>query len=228
VETFGTLFVVSTPIGNLEDITLRAIRVFKEVSAVLAEDTRHTRKLLSHLEINTPLTSYHDFNKEEKTPILIARLKAGASFALVSDAGTPTLSDPGYYLIRAAIEAGITVCPVPGASAALAALAASGLPTDRFAFEGFPARKKGKRAKQIEALLEERRTLIFYESPHRILGLLEAIRHIMGERRVALGRELTKVYEEWLRGTVSEVILQLEGRRIRGEITLIVEGERSS
>jgi len=221
----GTLYIVSTPIGNLEDITLRAIRILKEVSTVLAEDTRHTRRLMSHLEINTPLSSYHDFNKEEKTPVLIARLKEGASFALVSDAGTPTLSDPGYYLIRAAIQAKIPVSPIPGASAALAALSASGLPTDRFAFEGFPARKKGKRATQLAALSEEPRTLIFYESPHRILDLLEAIRDILGERRVALGRELTKMHEEFVRGEVSAVIEALQGRRMRGEITLLVEGK---
>lgn len=222
----GTLYIVSTPIGNLEDITLRAIRKLQEVTTIIAEDTRHSRRLLAHLQINTPLTSYHDFNKEEKTPVLITRLKEGNSFALVSDAGTPTLSDPGYYLIKAAIKAGIPVSPIPGASAAIAALAVSGLPTDRFAFEGFLARKKGKRTKQLEALRGDPRTLIFYESPYRIIPLLEAIRLVMGQRRVVIGRELTKVYEELIRGEVSEVIKQLEGKRIRGEITLIVEGDR--
>jgi len=221
----GTLYIVSTPIGNLEDITYRAVRILKEVETIAAEDTRHTRKLLSHLQINTPLTSYHDFNKEEKTAVLIERLLAGASFALVSDAGTPTVSDPGYYLITQAIAAGIAVNPIPGPSAVTAALAVSGLPTDRFAFEGFLPRKKG-RTKKLEALSSEERTIILYESPHRIVSLLKALQLRMGERRVAVCREMTKVYEEVVRGSLSEVIERLEKKTVKGEITLVLEGCR--
>jgi len=223
----GLLYIVSTPIGNLEDITIRAIRVLKEVTTIAAEDTRHTGKLLHHFQIHTPLTSYHDFNKEEKTPVFVKRLKEEESFALVSDAGTPTLADPGYYLIKAAIANDIPVIPIPGPSATVAALSVSGLPSDRFTFEGFAAKKKGKRDKQLEVLKEDTRTLIFYESPYRIVSLLEAVKDILGERRVALGRELTKLHEEVLRGTVTEVIQHLNGKRVRGEFTLVVEGKHS-
>ncbi len=223
----GILYIVSTPIGNLEDITFRAIRILKEVTTIAAEDTRHTRKLLNHYQIDTPLTSYHDFNKETKTDVLIDRLKAGASFALVSDAGTPTISDPGYYLITKAIDADITVSPIPGPSAFVAALSASGLPSDRIAFEGFLAKKKGKRGNQLEALKEEGRTLIFYESPHRIVAVLKAIAQIFGERRVLVGREMTKVFEEMIRGPVSEVCAHLEKKTVKGEIVLVVEGFRA-
>ncbi|MFQ5587280.1 MAG: 16S rRNA (cytidine(1402)-2'-O)-methyltransferase [Nitrospiria bacterium] len=220
----GTLYIVSTPIGNLEDITLRALRILKEVETIAAEDTRHTGRLLAHYQIGTPMTSYHDFNKEEKTPVFIQRLKDGASFALVSDAGTPTLSDPGYYLIKTALSEGLAVSPVPGPAAAVAALSVSGLPTDRFVFEGFLARKKGKRDKQLEALKDDPRTLIFYESPYRAVSLLEAIHSILGERRVAVCRELTKVYEDVVQGRISEVIEGLKARTLKGEITLILEG----
>lgn len=222
----GLLYIVSTPIGNLEDITFRAVRILKEVSVIAAEDTRHTQKLLSHLDIHTPLTSYHDFNKEEKTPVLIARIKEGAAIALVADAGTPVISDPGYYLITAAISAGFTVTPVPGPSAAVAALSVSGLPTDRFAFEGFLPRKPGVRAKRLEALQSDARTLIFFESPHRVVRLLEEIHAIFGTRRVVMAREMTKVYEEILRGDCAEVIQKIQERNLKGEITLVVEGNR--
>lgn len=222
----GVLHILSTPIGNLEDITFRAVRVLKEVGIIAAEDTRHTKRLLSHFDIHTPLTSYHDFNKEEKVPVLIERLKMGASVALVTDAGTPTISDPGYYLINAAINAGVGVSPVPGPTAVIAALSISGLPTDRFVFEGFFPRKKGARNKRLESLKSEGRTLIFFESPHRIGSVLAEIRDVLGERRVVIAREMTKVYEETLRGTLSEVIHAMNGRTIRGEITLIVEGDR--
>ncbi len=222
----GTLYIVSTPIGNLEDITLRAIRILKEVAAIAAEDTRHTGKLLAHFQIDTPMTSYHDFNKEGKTPVLISRLQGGDSFALVSDAGTPTLSDPGYYLIKEASHAGITICPIPGPAAAIAALSVSGLPTDRFVFEGFLPRKKGKRNKQLESLKENPRTLIFYESPYRIISLLEAIASIMGDRQVAIGREMTKIHEEVIRGSASEIIEKYAEKRFKGEATIVVEGLR--
>ncbi|MFQ5949222.1 MAG: 16S rRNA (cytidine(1402)-2'-O)-methyltransferase [Nitrospiria bacterium] len=222
----GTLYVVGTPIGNLEDITFRAVRILKEVAIIAAEDTRHTQKLANHFDIDTPLTSYHDFNKEEKTPVLLARLREGDSIALVADAGTPTLSDPGYYLIKQSILAGISVRPIPGPTAAAAALSFSGLPTDRFAFEGFLPRKKGKRAKRLEALQSDQRTLIFYESPHRLTAFLEEIRSIFGERRIAMGRELTKRFEEVIYGGVSEVIERIKAKRPKGEITVVVEGCR--
>ncbi len=222
----GTLYIVSTPIGNLEDITFRAVRILKEVGVIAAEDTRHTQKLLAHLDIHTPLTSYHDFNKEGKAKVLVAKLHEGMSVALVSDAGTPTISDPGYYLINRAIEAGIIVSPIPGPSAAISALAISGLPTDRFAFEGFLP-KKG-RANRLETLRSETRTLIFYESPFRILSLLCELRSIFGERKMVIAREMTKVFEEVIRGNFSTVLAGLEGKSIKGEVTLVVEGNREA
>ncbi len=222
----GTLYIVSTPIGNLEDITHRAVRILTEVSVIAAEDTRHTKNLLTHYQIHTPLTSYHDFNKEEKSAVLIARMKEGDSIALVSDAGTPTISDPGYFLINQAILAEIPVSPIPGPSAAISALSASGLPTDRFAFEGFMPRKKGPRAKKLMALQSDPRTLIFYESPYRVLGLLADIETAFGNRRVVICREMTKKFEEVIRGEVKEVIQKLENKKLLGEFTFVVEGNR--
>jgi 16S rRNA (cytidine1402-2'-O)-methyltransferase len=222
----GTLYLVSTPIGNLEDLTLRARRLLAEVDLIAAEDTRHTQQLLARYDIHTPLTSYHDHNKEEKAPVLIERLRQGQTMALVSDAGTPTISDPGYYLINGCIAADIPVCPVPGPSAVLAALAASGLPTDAFLFAGFLPRKSGARAKRITQLQPLRETLIFFESPHRIGRLLDELQLALGDRRVAIGRELTKLHEEVIRGTLGEVAKQLSGRTIKGEITVVVEGNR--
>ncbi|WDT74311.1 MAG: 16S rRNA (cytidine(1402)-2'-O)-methyltransferase [Candidatus Manganitrophus sp.] len=222
----GTLYVVSTPIGNLEDITLRALRILKEVAIIAAEDTRHTQKLLSHFDIHTTLTSYHDFNKEEKTPVLLSKMAEGASIAIVSDAGTPTLSDPGFYLIREAIRAGLPVSPIPGPAAALAALAVSGLPPDRFVFEGFLPKKKGARTKRLEQLKPDPRTLIFYESPFRIVGLLEEIKTILGDRPVVVAREITKMFEEFIRGSVTEVLERIGKKTMKGEITLVVGGNR--
>ena len=222
----GTLYIVSTPIGNLEDMTYRAVRVLSEVSVIAAEDTRHTRALLTHYQIHTPLTSYHDFNKEEKSAVLISRLKEGASIALVSDAGTPTISDPGYFLINQAILAKIPVSPIPGPSAAIAALSISGLPTDRFAFEGFMPRKKGARVKKLLALQSDPRTLIFYESPYRVLGLLQDIETVLGKRRIAFCREMTKKFEEIIYGDVHEVIQKLGNKKRLGEFTFVVEGNR--
>ena len=224
LATPGTLYVVGTPIGNLEDITYRAIAILKSVTVIAAEDTRHTRTLLSAYDIHTPLTSYHDFNKEEKAPVLIARMAEGASVALVCDAGTPTLSDPGYFLIKEAHRAGRTVCPIPGPAAAIAALSVSGLPTDRFAFDGFLPRKSGGRRKRLESLKSEPRTLIFYESPYRILALLEEIRVVMGEREIVVGREMTKLHEEIMRGSIADVICRFEKKKPKGEITLVVTG----
>lgn len=220
----GTLYVVSTPIGNLEDITLRAVRVLKEVGIIAAEDTRHTKHLCTHCGITTPLTSYHDFNKEEKTAVLLERLRAGADVALVSDAGTPVISDPGYFLITRSIEAGIRVVPIPGPSAVLAALAASGLPTDAFRFEGFLPRKEGPRSIRLARCREDFASLIFFESPHRIGKLLASLHTILGNRRAVLGRELTKRFEEFHRGTLDELLEQVQAHPPKGEITIVVEG----
>lgn len=220
----GTLFIVATPIGNLEDITLRALRILKEVPLIAAEDTRHTQKLLTHFGIHARLTSYHDHNKEEKAELLIGRLKGGESVALVSDAGTPGVSDPGYYLINRAIEEGAEVVPVPGASAALAALSVSGLATDSFTFEGFLPSRASQRRKKLESLAAERRTMIFYEAPHRIQKTLSDIIEVLGDRRAVLARELTKLHEEVLRGGLRAIIENVRPRTLKGEITLLVEG----
>jgi len=220
----GTLYIVSTPIGNLEDITLRALNILRDVQIIAAEDTRHTQKLLQHYNISTAQTSYHDHNKEEKAEILISRLKEGRDIALVSDAGTPGISDPGYYLINRAIGEGIQVMPVPGPTASIAALSISGLPTDAFVFEGFLPAKKTARQKKLRELSTERRTLILFEAPHRLTSTLRDIAEVLGDRKIVLTRELTKVFEEVIRGRVSEVIAKVEGRRLKGEMTLLLEG----
>ncbi len=219
----GILYVVATPIGNLEDITFRAVRILREVNWVACEDTRQTRKLLDHYSITTPQISYHEHNEIERAKELCSRLLAGESGALVSDAGVPLISDPGYRLVHAAVGAGITVQPVPGASAALAALSASGLPTDSFHFAGFLPPKPGQRVHALEALKNEHATLIFYEAPHRITEALADVQAVMGDRDVVVAREITKMHEEFLHGTASEVRERLEGREIiKGEITLLV------
>ncbi len=221
----GTLFVLATPIGNMEDITLRAIRTLKEVALIAAEDTRHTRKLLARYEVSTPLVSYHDHNKEKRTPGLLKKLQCGNSMALVTDAGTPSISDPGHYLVRAAIRAAIPVVPIPGASALVAALSVSGLPTDSFVFVGFAPRKSAKRRQLLERLKEEPRTLIFYESPKRLVGLMRDIVRLLGNRSAVVARELTKVHEEILRGPLSNILERLEDRlSLKGEYTLLVGG----
>jgi 16S rRNA (cytidine1402-2'-O)-methyltransferase len=225
----GALYVVGTPIGNLEDITLRALRVLKEVDTVAAEDTRHTQKLLARDDIHTTLTSYHDFNKETKAPVLVARIREGASVALVCDAGTPTISDPGYFLINRCIEAGVAVVPVPGPSAVMGALSASGLPTDRFHFEGFLPKTSGRLAKRLAALRNRPETIVLFESPHRLLKTLNAVYTAWGNRPAVLARELTKVHEEFLRGTLADLIAELDRRPRRGEMTLLIGGcDRSS
>lgn len=221
----GVLYLVSTPIGNLEDITLRALKVLKEVDLVAAEDTRHTGILLKHYDLKKSLTSYHDFNKERKAPLLIKRLKANQSVAVCSDAGTPGISDPGYYLVQLAIQEDIKVVPIPGASAFLSALVVSGLPTDRFAFEGFLPAKPGKRRKRLQELSEEKRTLIFYESPHRFARMMDDLSEILGQRRVVVARELTKKFEEILRGTPETIKESLGARKIKGELVVLVEGK---
>ena len=223
----GILYVIATPIGNLEDITLRALAIFKQVDLIAAEDTRHTRILLARYEIRKPLTSYHEHNEKSQAPLLIERLQRGQNVALVTDAGTPAISDPGYRLIVGAIAAGIRIVPVPGPSALLAALSASGMPTDRFVFEGFLPSKTAERQKKLERLRDEPRTLIFYEAPHRLHESLADMRRIFGQREIAVGRELTKLHEEFVRGSLDDVNLKLAGRELKGEITIVVRGASS-
>ncbi len=220
----AALYLVATPIGNLEDITLRALRVLREADLIACEDTRQTGKLLRHFEIvDKPMVSYHEHNEAARARELLAKLEAGASIALVSDAGTPLVSDPGYRLVTAAIGAGIPVVPIPGASAVLGALAAAGLPTDAFRFCGFLPPKSGQRKKALEALRGEGCTLVFYEAPHRIVDALSDIAAVYGDRPVAVARELTKLHEEFLRGTAEEVRAQLAAKPlVKGEITLLI------
>ncbi|HTG83039.1 MAG TPA: 16S rRNA (cytidine(1402)-2'-O)-methyltransferase [Geobacteraceae bacterium] len=218
----GTLYIVATPIGNLEDITLRALRILKEVGLIAAEDTRHSRKLLSHYGISRPLTSYFDHNKEFKGNYLLEKLTEGVSVALISDAGTPCISDPGYQLVRDAVAAGITVVPIPGPSAAITAIAASGLPTDRFAFEGFLPNRQGKRRERLASLRDERSVLIFYESPNRLVATLEDMAEILGDREAVVARELTKLYEEFVRGSLTFLAERFRERKVRGEVVVIV------
>ena len=220
----GTLYVVATPIGNLEDITLRALRTLKEVDLVACEDTRHTRRLLTHFAIGTPTISYHDHNARERAPQLVERLEAGESIALVSDAGTPAISDPGYRLISSAAERGVRVVPIPGPSAAVAALSASGLATDAFLFAGFLPPKSGARRTRLTELKDERATLVLYEAPHRVAETLADMREILGDRHAVVARELTKLHEELLRGRLSELESALGPERRRGEIVLLVAG----
>jgi 16S rRNA (cytidine1402-2'-O)-methyltransferase len=219
----GSLFLVATPIGNLEDITFRALRVLRECDLVAAEDTRHTAKLLNHYGIRTPTTSVHEHNEPARIAGLLAKLTAGTSIALVSDAGTPGVSDPGFKLVRAAIAAGVRVEAIPGASAVLAALSSSGLPTDSFVFVGFPPARKAAREAWYRTLRDERRTLVFFEAPHRIRESLEAALQVLGDREVSVCRELTKLHEELVRGPMSSVLGRLGEER--GEFTVVVSGE---
>ncbi len=221
----GTLYIVATPIGNLEDITLRALRTLAGVDTIAAEDTRRTRHLLTHHGISGALLSYHDHNKVKQAPRLLAMLQEPKSVALVTDAGTPGISDPAYYLLQAVLPQDIPVVPIPGVTAAITALSVSGLPTDRFVFEGFLPIKSGRRQRRLEALCDEPRTIVLYESPYRLLKLLQEIHdHFGADRRVVIGRELTKRFEEMLRGTASSLLAELEGRSIRGEFTVMVAG----
>ncbi|HEY7210629.1 MAG TPA: 16S rRNA (cytidine(1402)-2'-O)-methyltransferase [Bryobacteraceae bacterium] len=220
----GTLYVVATPIGNLEDITLRALRVLREDATLIAcEDTRQTQKLLSHYDIHKPLISYHEHNETFRAADLIDKLLDGKSVALVSDAGTPLVSDPGYRIVTAAIENGIPVVSLPGASALLAALTASGMPTDSFLFVGFVPSKTNARRKALETAAAQHTTVVLYESPHRILETLASIHEIFGTRKIVLARELSKVHEEFLRGSAEDIRRELAGRAsIKGEITLVI------
>ncbi len=220
----GRLYLCATPIGNLGDITLRALDALRSCDLVAAEDTRRTRRLLSHYDIHKPMMSYREENRDAAGARIINRLADGDSVALVSDAGTPGISDPGHDLVRRCLEVGLEVEALPGANAALTALVLSGLPTARFSFEGFLPRKKGARRRALEELAADRRTLVFHESPQRIAETLADIEEVMGDRGVALARELTKKFEEVVRGTVSEVRSRLEAGPVRGEVVLIVEG----
>ena len=223
----GSLYIVPTPIGNLEDITFRAVRVLKEVDLIAAEDTRHTQVLLNHYDIRTSVTSYHEHNERGKARELVEQLRQGRSIALLSDAGTPMISDPGYRLVVEAIRAGVQVIPLPGPSAVTAALSAAGLPTDRFGFEGFLPAKKSERRSTLEALKKDTKTLIFYEAPHRLKETLADMAEIFEDREVAIGREISKVHEEFLRGALREILATVEQQTVRGEITLVVQGATS-
>lgn len=220
----GILYICPTPIGNLEDITLRTLRILKEVDLIAAEDTRHTVKLLNHYEIKNPLISYHEHNKREKGNKLIGKLENGFNIALVTDAGMPGISDPGEDIISLAIDEGIDVVALPGATASITALVISGLPTDKFVFEGFLPSKKNDRIKELERLKTETRTIILYESPYRVVNLLEDMNQVFGNRQISISRELTKMYEETFRGTIDEGLNKFKEDKPRGEFILIVHG----
>ncbi|MEO0378570.1 MAG: 16S rRNA (cytidine(1402)-2'-O)-methyltransferase [Cyanobacteria bacterium P01_A01_bin.17] len=225
-HSLGELYVVGTPIGNLEDISFRAIRVLKVVDAIASEDTRHTGKLLHHFEIKTPQVSYHQHNHKQRAPELLARLQQGQSLALVSDAGLPGISDPGYELVQTCVAANINVVPIPGPSAALTALTASGLPSDRFCFEGFLAAKGAERQDHLAQIQAEFRTIILYESPHRLRQTLQDLYTTLGgDRQIVIARELTKLHETFWRGTVEDAIAQYQTQNPRGEYTLVIAGK---
>jgi len=218
----GTLYIVATPIGNLEDITFRAIRTLKEVDLIAAEDTRHSRKLLTHYGIAARMTPYHDHNEQLKTDYLLEKLNEGQSIAIITDAGTPCIADPGYRIVKAATEQGIRVVPIPGASALATALSASGLPTDRFVFEGFLPAKSGKRRARLTDLKGEERVIIFYEAPHRLVSTLTDMAEVMGERAAVVGRELTKIHEEFRNGSLAELAEHFTNYPPKGEIVILL------
>lgn len=221
----GHLYIVATPIGHMDDITIRAINVLNRVRVIAAEDTRNTARLLSHHQIGAPLVSCHEHNEEDRVADLVARLLGGDDVAMVSDAGTPTVSDPGYRLVRMAVDLGIKVIPIPGPSAAVSALSVSGLPTDSFVFVGFLPRKRGKRAEALAALKDQPRTMIFYESPRRMITLIQEVAAVMGDREAVLCREMTKTYEEFIRGRLSDILSVLSERSdVKGECTFLVAG----
>ncbi|TET78909.1 16S rRNA (cytidine(1402)-2'-O)-methyltransferase [candidate division TA06 bacterium] len=221
------LYLVSTPIGNLEDITLRAIKVLKSVDLIAAEDTRRTRILLNAHCIKAKLISFHDHNKERRAPELIGKLQERGTVAIVSEAGTPGISDPGYYVVKLALAQNIPVFPIPGACSIIAALVASGLPTDRFLFEGFLPRKAGKRRARLEQLADEPRTIILFESPQRLLRTLDEMKDIIGNRECVIAREITKKFEEWRRGRLEEIILYYEKKGTKGEFVILLKGKES-
>ena len=224
VRPTGTLYVVATPLGNLDDVTFRAVAVLKSVAAIAAEDTRRTRKLLSHFEIRTPLVSYHEHNEVAAARRIVRRLEDGDDVALVSDAGTPLIADPGYRLVALAASEGMEIVPVPGAAAAVAALSVAGLPPVPFCFVGFLPRKSAARKRRLEELADLPATLIFYESPHRMSASLRDMCEVLGDRRAVIGRELTKVHEEIVRGGLADLAEAGQGRSWRGEIVVLVAG----
>ena len=225
----GKLYLVATPIGNLEDITFRAIKILQSVDLIAAEDTRHTAKLLQYYQINTPTISYHQHNHQGRVKDLLGKLTDGLNIALVTDAGTPAISDPGYHLVKACIESSIPIIPIPGAIAAINALIASGLPTERFCFEGFLPQKKKLRDNLLQSLQTEKRTLIFYEAPHRLDKTLRDFAHFFGgNRQITLARELTKLHEDFWRGTIAEAIAFYQNNQPKGEYTLILAGNSES
>jgi 16S rRNA (cytidine1402-2'-O)-methyltransferase len=222
----GTLYLVATPIGNLEDMSLRAVRILREAVLIAAEDTRHTGKLLKHFEIDTPLTSYFEHNKLNKLDLILDKLASG-DVALVSDAGTPAINDPGYELVKAALASGLDVVPIPGPSAPIAALVVSGLPTDAFLYLGYLPHKTSERHKKLEEIIGQPYTLVFLESPYRIVESLEDILSILGDRRICVAREMTKMFEEYWRGNVGGAVEYFKSQPARGEFTLVVEGRKS-
>jgi 16S rRNA (cytidine1402-2'-O)-methyltransferase len=222
----GTLYLVSTPIGNLKDMSFRAVEILSSVDLIAAEDTRHAGILLKHYKIKTPTTSFYDFNKEKKTPVLIEKIKLGKSIALISDAGTPGISDPAFYIVREAIKENISIEAIPGATAFVPALIVSGLPTDRFVFEGFLPVKKGRQTR-LKELAEENRTIILYESPKKILKTLSHIREYLGNRRISISRELTKKFEETYRGSLDDVNESSNKLKTKGEFVVVIEGKAS-
>ncbi|MBE9066047.1 16S rRNA (cytidine(1402)-2'-O)-methyltransferase [Leptolyngbya cf. ectocarpi LEGE 11479] len=229
VNASGTLYLVATPIGNLEDITFRAVRILKEADLIAAEDTRHTGKLLHHFQIETPQLSYHEHNARSRIPQLIEKLQNGQTVALVSDAGMPGISDPGYGLVCACANAGIVVSPIPGPAAVVSAIAASALPSDRFTFEGFLPVKGKARTERLSQLATEPRTMVLYESPHRLLKTLADLQmHLGSDRRVTVARELTKRYEEFWRGTLGEAIAHFTATEPRGEFTVAISGHTAT
>ncbi len=222
-RSFGTLYVVATPIGNLEDITYRAVRILGEVDLIAAEDTRHSRKLLAHFDIKKPLLSYHDHNEQQRQDVLLDRLKTGEHVALISDAGTPCIADPGYRLVTSCHAAGVTVVPIPGPSASITALSAAGVNTDRFSFEGYLPQKTKARIDLFKQLNGEQRTLVFYEAPHRLSATLTDMVEVFGsDRRIVVARELTKLHEEFFRGTLAETVARFEREPARGELVLVL------
>ena len=218
------LYLVATPIGNLEDITFRAVKILREADKIFCEDTRRSRILLNHYGIEKLVMPYHDFNKEGVTPKIVSQLKEGLNAALITDSGTPGISDPAFYLVRAAIEEKVEVVPIPGPSASLAALVASGLPPDRFCFEGFLPGKKGRK-KRLDKLKEEERTIIFFEAPHRIERTLRDIQNTLGDRKVTIAREMTKIHEEFIRGKISQILGKFN---YKGEMVVVVEGKKEA
>ncbi len=231
INSFGVLYVVATPIGNLQDISFRAVNVLKTVDHIVAEDTRHSQFLLQHYSIGTPVMALHEHNERERTENLLKRIQTGKSIALISDAGTPLISDPGYFLVREARSMGIKVVPLPGPCAAIAALSVSGLATDRFLFEGFLPAKTTGRVQRLDALQKESRTVVFYEAPHRIVDLLEDMQTVFGaERQVVIARELTKVYETVRAGALSDILawVKSDANQQRGELVVMVEGQKEA